>query len=103
MWRGQGHPLRLKVFEPGEELRDNYGGWLTPEIALSPSGPLDGSGLGMLTRWMGVPWLTDEASYLSGYTNGITGWMTSGDRGDVGQFWVAEEAAEDVRQALQPA
>jgi hypothetical protein len=29
--------------------------------------------------------------------------MTSGDRGDVGKFWVAEEAAEDVRQALQPA
>jgi hypothetical protein len=36
-------------------------------------------------------------------TNGIAGWMTSGDRGDVGKFWVAEEAAEDVRQALQPA
>jgi hypothetical protein len=38
-----------------------------------------------------------------GVTNGIAGWMTSGDRGDVGKCWVAEEAAEDVRQALQPA
>jgi hypothetical protein len=28
--------------------------------------------------------------------------VTSGDGGDVGQFRVAEEAADQVRQALQP-
>src|SRR5215213_9833487 len=30
-------------------------------------------------------------------TNGIAGWMNSGDRADVGEFRVAEEAADDVR------
>jgi hypothetical protein len=67
MWRGQDHPFRLKVLEPGEKPTDDYGAWLTPEIALSPGGPLDGSGPGTLTRWMGIPWQTDEASCLSGY------------------------------------
>jgi hypothetical protein len=30
-------------------------------------------------------------------TNGIAGWMTSGDGGDVGQLRVAEEAPDDLR------
>jgi hypothetical protein len=30
-------------------------------------------------------------------TNGIAGWMTSGDSGDVGQLRVAEEAPDDLR------
>ncbi len=51
----------------GQEPRDDFGPLLTPEIALAPGGPLDGSGPGTLTRWMGVPWQTDEASCLSGY------------------------------------
>ncbi|HSG38630.1 MAG TPA: LodA/GoxA family CTQ-dependent oxidase [Thermoanaerobaculia bacterium] len=67
MWRGEGVPFRLKVLEPGEQPKDTYGTWLTPEIALAPGGPLDGSGPGTLTRWMGIPWQTDEASCLSGY------------------------------------
>ncbi|GAA4878768.1 LodA/GoxA family CTQ-dependent oxidase [Actinomycetospora straminea] len=67
MWRGADSPFRLRVLEPGPEPSDDYGSSLTPETALGPGGPLDGSGPGTLTRWMGVPWQTDEASCLSGY------------------------------------
>ena len=35
--------------------------------ALGPEGPLVASGPGSLTRWLGVPWQTDEASCLAGY------------------------------------
>lgn len=69
MWRepGGGLLFRLKVLAPGEEPKDDYGVMLTPSVALGPGGPLDGSGPGTLTRWMGIPWQTDEASCLSGY------------------------------------
>lgn len=40
---------------------------LTPEVCIGPDGPLAASGPGSLTRWLGVPWQTDEASCLSGY------------------------------------
>ena len=60
-------PFRLKVLPEGEKPKDDFGPLLAPRIALIPGGPLDGSGPGDLTRWMGVPWQTDEASCLSGY------------------------------------
>ncbi|RAJ08247.1 hypothetical protein LX64_00894 [Chitinophaga skermanii] len=60
-------PFRLKILPENEAPLDNYGPVLTPAIALGPNGPLDGSGPGSLTRWLGVPWQTDEASCLSGY------------------------------------
>lgn len=41
---------------------------LTPAKALSPIGPLSASGPGDLSRWMAVPWQTDTASCLSGYS-----------------------------------
>jgi len=47
--------------------RDDYGSELTGEMAVGEGGPTDGSGPGSLTRWMGVPWQTDEASCLAGY------------------------------------
>jgi hypothetical protein len=59
-------PFRVKLLKEGEEPGD-YGSTLTPAVALGVGGPLDGSGAGSLTRWMGVPWQTDEASCLSGY------------------------------------
>jgi len=34
-------------------------------VCLAPQGPLDGVGPGSLTRALGVPWQTDEASCLS--------------------------------------
>jgi L-Lysine epsilon oxidase N-terminal/L-lysine epsilon oxidase C-terminal domain len=69
MWRepGDGLLFRLKILKPDEEPGDDYGVMLTPSVCLRPGGPLDGSGPGTLTRWLGIPWQTDEASCLSGY------------------------------------
>jgi hypothetical protein len=64
MWE---KPFRLKILPEDKPVSDNYGPILTSAIALGPGGPLDGSGPGSLTRWLGVPWQTDEASCLSGY------------------------------------
>ena len=64
MWES---PYRLKVVDEGEFTRLNFGPLLSPAIALGPKGPLSKSGPGSLTRWLGVPWQTDEASCLSGY------------------------------------
>jgi hypothetical protein len=58
---------RLNVLPAGERPKDDYGPFLTPGIALGSGGPLEASGPGTLTRWLGVPWQTDEASCLSGY------------------------------------
>ncbi|HEX8149856.1 MAG TPA: LodA/GoxA family CTQ-dependent oxidase [Pyrinomonadaceae bacterium] len=64
MWK---EPFRLNVLPEGEEPRDDFGPILTPGVALGADGPHTASGPGTLTRWMGVPWQTDEASCLSGY------------------------------------
>lgn len=60
-------PFRLKILADDQPVLDDYGPMLTPEVALAAGGPLDGSGPGSLTRWLGVPWQTDSASCLSGY------------------------------------
>ena len=60
-------PFRLKILPEGIAPQDNFGSWLAPKIALGQQGPLDGYGPGSITRWLGVPWQTDEASCLSGY------------------------------------
>lgn len=64
MWKA---PFRLNVLPLGEQPTDDYGPILTPEVCLGPHGPLNASGPGSLTRWMGTPWQTDSASCLSGY------------------------------------
>lgn len=64
MWE---EPYRLKTVKEGESTQLDFGPLLTSEIALSANGPLSKSGPGALTRWLGVPWQTDEASCLSGY------------------------------------
>jgi hypothetical protein len=43
----------------------------------------------------------DGAADSSG-TNEIACKLASGDGGDVRQLWIAEEASDDLRQALQP-
>lgn len=63
MWRT---PFRLRSRTPGTQEPD-YGPVLTPEIALSPTGPLNAQGPGDLTRWMGLPWQADTAFCRSGY------------------------------------
>lgn len=60
-------PFRIKILPENQAPKDDYGAKLTQAIALDKNGPLDGSGPGSLTRWLGVPWQTDEASCLSGY------------------------------------
>ena len=66
MWHA---PFRLNVLPENEPVRDDFGPLLTPESCLGKEGPLTASGPGTLTRWMGVPWQTDEASCLAGYTS----------------------------------
>jgi hypothetical protein len=64
MWES---PYRLNMVKKGENTDLNFGPLLSPQIALSENGPVSKSGPGALTRWLGVPWQTDEASCLSGY------------------------------------
>lgn len=64
MWK---EPFRLNILPEGESPRDDFGPILRPEVCLGPEGAIAASGPGTLTRWMGVPWQTDEASCLSGY------------------------------------
>ncbi|OWK22195.1 hypothetical protein AJ88_15785 [Mesorhizobium amorphae CCBAU 01583] len=46
--------------------RQDYGDHLARDAALAKDGPHGASGPGSLTRWMGTPWQTDEASCDSG-------------------------------------
>jgi hypothetical protein len=62
-------PFRLRHRATGDP-EPNYGTTLTPMAALSVDGPLYGQSPGSLTRWMAVPWQTDTASCLSGYSTG---------------------------------
>lgn len=56
-------PYRLDV-RPGVAPQD-FGNVLTPSTCLGAGGPYDGVRAGALTRFMGTPWQTDEASCLS--------------------------------------
>lgn len=64
MWKS---PYRLHIMEEGKLPKLDFGPLLSTVIALGEKGPLSSSGPGSLTRWLGVPWQTDEASCLSGY------------------------------------
>jgi hypothetical protein len=59
LWRA---PYRLHLVPEGTRVQQDYGAELTPERCLSDDGPLTAAGPGALTRWLGVPWQTDEAS-----------------------------------------
>ncbi len=59
MWEG---PYRLRTLPEGEAVKQDYGSVLTRHAALDANGPHGASGAGSLTRWLGVPWQTDEAS-----------------------------------------
>ena len=47
-----------------------YGSNLSPEVAVSTTGPLYGQAPGSITRWMAVPWQTDTASCRAAYSAG---------------------------------
>ena len=63
MWAA---PYRLRSLPEGMAVRQDYGDVLSVQEALSDDGPHGASGAGSLTRWLGVPWQTDEASCNSG-------------------------------------
>jgi hypothetical protein len=67
MWntKDSNDPMRLNIMSEDEEPRDDFGPILRPERALKEM--FNTSGPGTLTRFMGVPWQTDEASCRSGY------------------------------------
>lgn len=71
MWKDphgdKSSPFRLNIVQHDDEVRDDYGPVLTPEVALSKEGPVHRSGPGTLSRWMGVPWQADGASCLGGF------------------------------------
>ena len=59
LWKGA---YRLNVLPTDQPARQNFGAILTPAACIGPKGPYDGVAAGALTRFMGVPWQTDEAS-----------------------------------------
>lgn len=65
MWTSD-MPYRLRALPEGEPVQQDYGPRLTQAQALAHDGPWGATGAGSLTRWMGVPWQTDEASCNSG-------------------------------------
>jgi len=56
--------MRLNILAEGVPVQDFYGPVLTPAVALESM--FNASGPGTLTRFMGVPWQTDEGSCRSG-------------------------------------
>ncbi|SIO41963.1 hypothetical protein SAMN05444166_4553 [Singulisphaera sp. GP187] len=64
LYRGS---FRIKRRPPSSPEPD-FGDVLSPAVAVSPTGPLNGASAGDLTKWMAVPWQTDTASCLAGYT-----------------------------------
>jgi len=59
-------PFRIRPRAP-EQPEPDYGDVLTPDVAVSPYGPLFAHGPGDVTRWLAVPWQADSASCRAGY------------------------------------
>jgi hypothetical protein len=90
LWRAA---YRLKLSPEGVRARQDFGAELTPEICLGPEGPLTETGPGALTRWLGVPWQTDEASCASGGEYTPTYYLS------VPSFWGARVPNDVLPQA----
>ncbi|WP_281557989.1 LodA/GoxA family CTQ-dependent oxidase [Thalassomonas sp. RHCl1] len=56
--------MRLNILAKDQPVQDYFGPVLTPAVALAQM--FNASGPGTLTRFMGVPWQTDEGSCRSG-------------------------------------
>ncbi len=72
--------FRIKL-RPADRPEPDFGATLTPEVTLSPNGPLNGSGPGDLTRWMFLPWQMDTGSCGGGYTPNVNPYLPT--------FWPA--------------
>lgn len=55
-------PYRLAINPENNPARQDFGELLTRAECLADGGPLEAVAPGCLTRWLGVPWQTDEAS-----------------------------------------
>jgi hypothetical protein len=100
MWRTA---FRLNVLPEGLSPPEDFGEVLQPAVAVAPGGVLDASGPGTLTRWLGVPWQTDEASCLAGYELGTYLPMPSFWAARVPNHVLSERAYERVRDITLPA
>jgi hypothetical protein len=97
-------PFRI-VHRPADQPPPDYGPTLTPEVALSPTGPLYAQGPGDLSRWMGLPWQADTGFCRSGYAT-----KTYSYDPFIPTFWPARvpnqvltaDAYEVVRDASRP-
>ena len=87
MWAA---PYRLKVVKEGEQTKLDFGNLLAPGFLHHEDGPVSINGPGALTRWLGVPWQTDEASCLSGYD--VTTYLS------LPSFWAARVPNEILSQ-----
>jgi hypothetical protein len=97
-------PFRI-IHRPPDQPQPDYGPELTPEIALSDTGPLHAQGPGDLTQWMGLPWQADTGFCRSGY-----GTKTYSYDPFIPTFWparvpnqvITEDAWRVVRDAGRP-
>jgi hypothetical protein len=87
---------------PRQGQEPDYGPVLTPEIALSPTGPLNAQGPGDLTRWMGLPWQADTGFCRSGYQTSYDPFVPTFWPARVPNQVLTEEAWEIVRDASRP-
>ena len=82
--------FRIKL-RPADQPEPDFGDKLTPEEALSPNGPLNGSGPGDLTRWMFLPWQIDTGSCGAGYTPNVNPYLPT--------FWPARVPNQVLTQS----
>ncbi len=90
-------PFRIKQLSPDQSR--HQGLVLTPEVAVSADGPIDGSLPGDLTRWMVLPWQADTASCGAGYEPQVNPFFPT--------FWPARVPNQVLpemhyRQAIDP-
>ena len=94
-------PYRLRVAPPGA-VEPDYGDTLTPEAALSSTGPLTMNYPGSLSRWMAVPWQADTASCRSGYEPQIDPYLPTFWAARVPNHILTESAYRTVMDVKQP-
>src|SRR5262249_36341089 len=83
-------PFRIRHRLFGQPPKE-FGDTLTPEVAVSKSGPLASSGPGDITCWMSVPWQIDTASCGAGYQPNINPYFPT--------FWPARVPNQVLTEA----
>jgi hypothetical protein len=94
-------PFRVNL-RPAGQPEPDYGPQLTPEIALSATGPVHAQGPGDLTRWMGLPWQADTGFCRSGYQTTYDPYVPTFWPARVPNQVLTKEAYGVVRDATLP-